>query len=545
MPNEMISPKKRPSVEELIPAPAGKKPRMAAPHLDNPPKMARPDYLAMILTAPVTDITTSTPLQKATVMSEAAGCEVYIKREDMNPGFGHQIRAAYVMVSGLTHKQRANGSVIYSSGLGNFNECIGLACQRLNVAAKVYFVCPLTTPVKTLKELGEMKGNFEVVKIGSDANESAEHAAKSVKNEKRPAVYLNPFNSPEPIAGLGTVGVELFRQASKPDTIYVGVGTGSLLAALVEYSGAIHPGVEIVGVEAVDNTTMSSCIEKGYITPLNSPLNHFVEGTAVLTPNTHAFDILRNTATSFRMITVSNDEICAAIKAIFTDTRSILEPAGALAVAGLKKDVKKGKKCVAVLGSANMEFAMLRTVAERCEEKELLVTVDLPEEKGAFRKMYELVYPNQVTEFSYRFNGGTSPAKIFMSFQSGSKESGDKVVAALNSAGFKTLALCDNEMAKSHARYLVGGQGAPPDERLYRFIFPENSEALKTFLSALPSFINITLFHYRNHGADFGKVLVGFDVPPEEEMSFQNFISNVAYEFEDETTNPVYRLFLR
>ena len=534
------------------------------------------DYLRMMLTCPSSEVATMTPVVRARILSERSGGDVFLKREDTQLTFSHHLRWAYTLVSNLSSHE-AGVDVIVAAGLGNFPYAVAhsitLLRERLaggsGSALRLVLVLPRTTSPFQLRQLDALKATLasstdarsiavEVAVSGSNQEEALVAARARASQEKTTAPdaaavhLLQNHDGEEGIGALGSVGVELFAQMPvEPDAIYVAVGSGTHAAALAEYAAMLSPDTTIVAVEAERNTATSAAV-KGEERAAPA-LNHFVEGTAVATPGQLAVSLLKKHAKSVRFVTVTNDEVCAAIKAVFLDTRAILEPAGALAVAGLKKDSEagssfplKGLTAAAVLGSANMEFTALRTVAERCEEGERLVTVELPEAPAAFRKMYAHVYPCPVTEFSYRYSGEDGRnAIVYMSFLPSGKEAGDSVIRGLDAGGFKTQSLGDNEMAKSHARYLVGGRGAPPDERLFQFRFPENTDALRQFLAALPSFVNITLFHYRNHGADFGKVLVGFNVPSQAELSFQKFLADVAYEYTDETLNPVYRLFLR
>ena len=501
------------------------------------------DYLASMLTSKAQDMAKVTVVEKAIVTSEKLECEVYYKREDTQVTFSHYLRTAFSLVAGLTEQERK--SPITAAGIGNFVHGIAVSFQHLGIPMdQLTLVIPQTAAEIQVTRLKEFKCKTCI--IGADVFESEEEAKKLATQQKGKMLQLTV--GPIPIESQGTVAVELLRQLSGIKSIYVGVGSGALLAAVTSYVTEIHPDITVVGVEATNNNALSQSLASGKVTPIDTPLNHFVEGTATPVPNNCAFNFLKNN-TSHRIITVSDDEVCAAIKSVFNDTRAILEPAGALAVAGLKQDAANKKvpagRVVAILGSANMEFNSLRSIAERCEETEYLVTVTLPEIKGSFKKMYSHIHPSQVTEFSYRFSSTNEKAIVFMSFQSPTKKDAHDLVQRLNKGKFDTTFLTDNEMAKSHARYLVGGRGAPRDERLIRFSFPENSEALSVFLSSLPEVINITLFHYRNHGADFGKVLVGFDVPIDQEVAFQQFLERVNHEYVDETTNPVYRLFLR
>eukprot|EP01063_Lacrimia_lanifica_P020433 TRINITY_DN27746_c0_g1_i1.p1 TRINITY_DN27746_c0_g1~~TRINITY_DN27746_c0_g1_i1.p1 ORF type:complete len:559 (+),score=179.48 TRINITY_DN27746_c0_g1_i1:49-1725(+) len=508
------------------------------------------DYLGAMLVTPAGDIATQTPVSHARILSGKLSSDVYFKREESQVGFSHCVRSAYAMVAALTAEERAKG--IVASGLGNFGYGVAVSCQKLGITSKLTVVVPKSTPAVLLKQLKWdtiSAVDLSVIVEGCDAHEAATEAEELAGATG--ATLLVPYRGVAAVAGMGSLATEIFQQKMDVDVIYVSVGYGNAAAALLEYVASIHPRVRIVAVEAQDNHAFSRAVKSTASdpdAPYHGALNHFVDGTATAVVNPHAVAIARKRPDHLRFITVSNDEVSAAIKAVFLDTRTVLNPTGALAVAGAKKDALAGKKSLVVLGSSNLEFNTLRTIAERCEESETLVHLRLPEEKGAFKKMYSVVYPRAVTEFSYRFNKDSNAANVFMSFQDPDPASATAVIKALNAAGYPSQCLSDDELAKSHARYLVGGRGAPPDERLIQFSFPQGPEALSRFLDVLPSFASITLFHYRNHGADFGKVLVGFDVPCDEELQFQTFLSTLRsnnYEYTDETTNPVYRLFLR
>eukprot|EP01060_Flectonema_neradi_P036744 TRINITY_DN7166_c0_g1_i1.p1 TRINITY_DN7166_c0_g1~~TRINITY_DN7166_c0_g1_i1.p1 ORF type:complete len:626 (+),score=95.01 TRINITY_DN7166_c0_g1_i1:99-1976(+) len=502
------------------------------------------DYLARMLTSKAQDMAKVTDVGKAIVTSEKLGLDVYYKREDTQVTFSHHLRTAFSLVAGLSAEERTRP--IVAAGIGNFVQGIAVSFKHLNIPMdSLTLVIPQTAAGIQLTRLKEF--TCKTVIHGADVFEAEAEARKLASQQQGKTLQMTVGGTA--IESQGTIAVELLRQLADIKTIYVGVGSGALLASVVSYVSQIHPDITVVGVEATGNNSLSRSLSQGKLLTIDTPLNHFVEGTATPIANNCAFDILSEHK-QHRIITVTDDEVCAAIKTVFNDTRAILEPAGALAVAGLKQEASKNMiskqgKVVAILGSANMEFNTLRSIAERCEETEHLVTVSLPEEKGSFKQMYSHIYPSQVTEFSYRFNDSNERAIVFMSFQAPTKKDAEDLVGRLNKGGFRTNLLTDNEMAKSHARYLVGGRGAPRDERLIRFSFPENTEALSVFLSSLPEFINITLFHYRNHGADFGKVLVGFDVPIDQELGFQQFLTNVNHEHIEETTNAVYRLFLR
>ncbi|KAJ9449072.1 hypothetical protein DIPPA_30908 [Diplonema papillatum] len=533
---------------------------------------ARPDYLRMILTCPIHDVSKASGITKAVVLSEVfPKYEVFLKREDNHAGiFSHHLRTGYAFVRQLTEEQKRGAIVV--SGHGNFTQAVAHALLHEGLYSdRVFLYVSKSTPRLLCRHLHDFQESLpskaHIVIDGRDLDEAAALAAE--KAEATGGVHINPFDGITPIAALGSIGVEIFRQIPHVGRLYIGVGTGAMFAAILEYAAHIHPDIEIVGIEAQGNQTFSTLAlsgpDRAGIVESSAKRNHFVESTALDGPNGHALNIVRHHLAragagvpAVRFLSVDDDDVCSAIKSVFLDTRSILEPAGALAVAGMKQDLARESAAragepagtppatvAAVLSGANIEFNLLREVAQRCEENEVLVSVTLPEEKGSFRKMYEQVTPCSVTEFSYRYSSAKQDAMVIMSFEASDAKVGEEVVQKLNASGFRAEVLTNNAMAKEHARYLVGGRGAPPDERLLQFSFPETTGALSLFLAELPGFVNITLFHYRNHGSDFGKVLVGFDVPVREEVSFQNFLTTVSYAFVEETTNPVYRLFLR
>ncbi|KAI9145057.1 tryptophan synthase beta subunit-like PLP-dependent enzyme [Paraphysoderma sedebokerense] len=500
------------------------------------------DYLKLILNARVYDVCKETELTYAKNLSRKTGNKVLLKREDMQPVFSFKCRGAYNRMFQLTPSERQRGVIAVSAG--NHAQGVALAAQTLNIPATI--LMPTFAPsikVENVKRLGAT-----VILHGNDFDEAKQEMYRLAV--ERGLVVIPPFDDPYVIAGQGTVGVEILRQVRQDrlDAIFVCVGGGGLLAGVAAYVKRIRPEVKVIGVNTIDSDAMTKSLQKGKRLEL-SEVGLFSDGSAVRLVGKETFRLCK--ALVDDMVLVTTDEICAAIKDTFEDTRSIVEPAGALGVAGLKKYLAKNPQIkdgvfVAVLSGANMNFDRLRFVAERArlgEGKEAMLSVKIRERPGEFNKLYEVL---NVTEFSYRYSDPTW-AHIIMAFEvQGGNAEVEGVVGEFEKREMKALDITDNEMAKSHARYLAGGRSATVEnEKLYRFRFPERPGALKRFLNYLQSDWNISLFHYRNHGGDVGKVLVGIQVPPEQTDKFQQFLDKLGYPYVDETDNPVYLQFLR
>ena len=497
------------------------------------------DYLQRILTAKVYDVARETALQFAPALSARWSNTVLLKREDEQPVFSFKLRGAFNKMAGLSPEQLARGVICASAG--NHAQGVAMSARRLGCAATI--VMPSTTPrvkVDAVSALGAT-----IVLHGDSYSDAAQRALELEKEHGFTLVH--PFDDPAVIAGQGTIAVEILRQCEgRLDAVFVPVGGGGLISGMAAYIKAIRPEIQVIGVQAGDSDAMARSVAAGQRVELND-VGLFCDGTAVKVVGHETFRMARELVDDFLM--VDTDEVCAAIKDVFQDTRSILEPAGALAVAGLKQYVERhqcvGHTFVAVASGANMNFDRLRFVAERAEEREALFAVTIPEERGSFRRFCELIGPRSVTEFNYRISD-TDEAHIFVGLSTVERSESVAITAEFMADGFPTIDLTHDELAKEHVRHMVGGRSQlAEDERLYRFLFPERPGALLRFLSSMHTDWNISLFHYRNQGSDYGRVLVGLQVPPRDDISFRTFLETLAYPYEEESGNPVYRLFLR
>ena len=503
------------------------------------------DYVTKILKARVYDVARETPLERAPKLSSRLGCAVWLKREDLQPVFSFKLRGAYNKLASLTPEERARG--VIASSAGNHAQGVALAARKLGVQALI--VMPETAPrikVDAVERLGA-----EVLLAGSSYDEAKEKAEALAA--ERGMVLIPPYDDERVIAGQGTVGMEIVRQQGEPfDAIFVSVGGGGLIAGIAAYIKALWPETRIIGVEPQETPTLHAALAAGERVVLDS-VGIFADGVAVKQIGAEPFRIAR--ACVDEVVLVSTDEICAAIKDIFEDTRSIAEPAGALAVAGLKRYVEReggadGRRFAAVVSGANVNFDRLRHIAQRAqlgEQRESLLAVTIPERPGSLLRFCELIGNRSITEFNYRYADGAE-AHIFVGVEI-SDAGADKqsLVDALERDGYPVLDLTDNEMAKLHVRHMVGGHAPGElDEVLYRFDFPERPGALMHFLTQMGRRPwNISMFHYRNHGSDYGRVLIGLQVPQAERADFQSFLEQVGYDYREETDNPAYRLFLR
>ena len=499
------------------------------------------DYLERILTARVYDVAIESPLEIAQNLSRRLSNTLLLKREDMQPVFSFKLRGAYNRMAKLSAVQLKRGVIAASAG--NHAQGVALAAQRLGCAATI--VMPVTTPRIKINAVAARGAR---VVLHGDAYDEAYARAVTIGRQKK-LTFVHPYDDPDVIAGQGTVGMEILRAHAQPiDAIFVPVGGGGLISGIAAYVKRLRPDVRIVGVEPVDSDAMSQSLRAGRIVRL-SHTGLFAEGVAVKQVGRETFRLCRRYVDE--MIQVDNDSICAAIKDVFEDTRSILEPAGARAIAGAKqwaaKHGARGKCLVAVASGANMNFDRLRFVAERAEvgeHREAVLAVSIPERPGSFRDFCSLLGARNVTEFNYRY-ADPDAARVFVGVQVADRAETARLVRKLRRAGHATEDLTDNEMAKLHVRHMVGGR-APgvKNELLYRFEFPERPGALMTFLNSMTHDWNISLFHYRNHGADFGRVLVGLQVPAKEKAAFRKFLDRLGYAYRDETRNPACALFL-
>mgnify|MGYP002725456244 CR=1 FL=1 len=498
-------------------------------------------YIERILKARVYDVARETPLEEAQGLSERLGNNVLIKREDLQPVFSFKLRGAYNKMASLSQEELSRGVIAASAG----NHAQGVALSARQMGVKATIVMPKTTP--EIKVQAVRKYGAKAVLFGDTYDDAYQKALEL--SEERGLTLVHPYDDPEVIAGQGTIAMEILRQhEGRIDAVFIPVGGGGLIAGMAVYLKYLYPEIRVVGVEPEDAPTLHDALKRGRRVVLDQ-VGIFADGVAVKQIGKETFRLARKLVDE--VILVSSDEICAAIKDIFDDTRSITEPAGALAVAGMKKYVERGgveqQTLIAVDSGANINFDRLRHVAERAElgeRKEAVLAVTIPERPGSFKKFCKLLGKRQITEFNYRYADQAS-AHIFVGIQLGGGESGDDLVKRLRSRGYPVEDLSDNEVAKVHVRYMVGGRRSGiENEILYRFEFPERPGALLQFLTNLGRNWNISLFHYRNHGAAYGRVLCGIQVPVSERGDFQNFLDELGYHYSEETENPVYKLFL-
>jgi threonine dehydratase len=499
------------------------------------------DYLERILNSRVYDVAVETPLEFAPNLSARLENRIMLKREDMQQVFSFKLRGAYNKMAQLPATALKRGVICASAG--NHAQGVALAAQRLRCRAVI--VMPVTTPRIKVDAVAARRA--EVVLHGDSYDEAYAEARRREKSGR--LTFVHPYDDPDVIAGQGTIALECLRQTTRPiHAIFVAVGGGGLIAGIASYVKRLQPRIRVVGVEPADSDAMTRSIAAGRRVKLDQ-VGLFADGVAVKQVGAETFRIARKLVDE--MIVVSTDEICAAIKDVFEDTRSILEPAGALAVAGCKKYVERsgvrGQKLVAIACGANTNFDRLRFIAERAEmgeQREAILAVTIPERPGSFRQFCAALGAHNITEFNYRI-ADAPEAHVFVGIEVNGRDETAKLVRTLERHRLKTLDLSDNEMAKLHVRHLVGGHAPRANhELLYRFEFPERPGALMKFLSNMRSDWNISLFHYRNHGADTGRVLVGMQVPPHEMREFRAFLAKLGYPYEDESLNPAYRLFL-
>ncbi len=492
--------------------------------------------------AKVYDVAVKTPLDFAPILSQRLLNTVYLKREDLQSVFSFKLRGAYNKISQLSDQQRQHG--IIAASAGNHAQGVALAAQRLGIAATI--VMPKTTP--SIKVDSVTAYGARIVLHGNTYDDAREHAYSIMETEQ--SVFVHPYDDLDVMAGQGTVAVEILEQLDRElDVIFIPVGGGGLIAGMSAYIKSVSPKTKIVAVEADDSACLKAAMEQGERVVLEQ-VGIFADGVAVKQIGEKTYEVARQCVD--QVITVSTDEICAAIKDIFDETRSIAEPAGALAVAGMKcyqqDTADTGQTWVAIDSGANMNFDRLRHVAERAElgeRREALLAVTVPERPGSFRQFCKLVGTRGITEFNYRFSDPDN-AHVFVGVQmvSGEQEK-DQLMQSLQEHDYPVLDMTDNEMAKIHIRYMVGGRVAGvEDERLYRFEFPERPGALLRFLNHMGQKWNISLFHYRNHGAAYGRILVGMQVPKSDETAFNQFLDELGYPFWQESHNPAYELFL-
>ena len=499
------------------------------------------DYLQKILTAKVYDVAVETPLELAPQLSARLRNRVLLKREDEQSVFSFKLRGAYNKMANLPPDERARGVIAASAG--NHAQGVALAAQRLHCAATI--VMPVTTP--QIKIAAVTARGAEVVLHG-DSYSDAYEKAQELQRE-RGLVFVHPYDDPDVIAGQGTIGMEILRQWQSPlDAIFVAIGGGGLIGGIAAYVKRVRPEIRIIGVQPEDSDAMARSLAAGRRVVLQH-VGLFADGVAVKQVGEETFRLARKYVDE--VVTVDTDAICAALKDVFEDTRAILEPAGALAIAGVKAWVARegveGRTVAAIACGANMNFDRLRFVAERAElgeQREAILAVTIPERPGSFRTFCALLGRRSITEFNYRY-ADPQVAHLFVGLEVADRHETERLLAALKEARIEASDLSDNEMAKLHVRHLVGGHAPSAEhEILYRFEFPERPGALMQFLESMSAGWNISLFHYRNHGDDYGRVLVGMQVPPGESRAFRRFLDRLGYDYVDESANPAYRMFL-
>ena len=504
------------------------------------------DYLQKILTARVYDVAIETPLDLAPTLSERVGNRIYFKREDMQSVFSFKLRGAYNKMAHLTREQLARGVICASAG----NHAQGVALAATRLGCKALIVMPTTTPPVKIDAVRARGGEVEL--FGDSFTDAYHHALKL--EAERQMTFVHPFDDPDVIAGQGTVAMEILRQHPDPiHAIFVAIGGGGLIAGVGAYVKAVRPDIRVIGVQTVDSDAMAQSLAAGHRVTLDN-VGLFSDGTAVKLVGEETFRLAQEVVDD--IIIVDTDAVCAAIKDVFQDTRSILEPAGALAIAGAKEYIERARRAghpltdqalVTIACGANMNFDRLRYVAERAEvgeEREALFAVTIPEERGSFRRLTKLVGPRNVTEFNYRISDNRR-AHVFVGLQIAGREEPATIARNFAENGFDTIDLTHDELGKLHIRHLVGGKsGLAENELLYRFEFPERPGALMRFLESMAPNWNISLFHYRNQGGDVARILLGVQVPACEMAAFRAFLTGLDYRCWDESANPVYKLFL-
>ena len=499
------------------------------------------DYMPRIMQCRLEDLVQHTPLQEMPGLTERLGVRVLVKREDLQPVFSFKLRGAYAKLMSLDAAQKNQGIICASAG--NHAQGVAMAARHMNIDATV--VMPAITPEIKLNAVRKL--GAAVIIQGDDFDSACNHALLLAEEKK--LIFVHPYDDPVVITGQATIALELFRQARTPiDYLFVPIGGGGLASGMALVSKYLHPNIRLIGVEAEESASMKAAFEAGE--PVTLPeIGHFAEGVAVKRTGDLTFSICHQLLDE--IITVDNDEICAAVQDVYEDTRAIAEPAGVLAIAGMKRYFmdRPGNEgnAASILTGANVNFARLRHIAERAavgEEQEALLGVTIPERPGSFLDFCETVGFRGITEFNYRY-ADQSDAHIFVgiALKNGLEEKGE-IIGQLREHGFPVSDLSGNDMARLHIRHMVGGRSRVDDERLYRFQFPERSGALLNFLRGMKSGWNISLFHYRNYGSEYGRVLLGIQVPGEDDERFQHFLDNTGYIYHLEEDNPAYNMFV-
>jgi len=500
------------------------------------------NYLRRILLAPIYDVVVETDLTPLTKLSTRLNNQIYLKREDQQPVHSFKLRGAYNKLSTLSEEECIHGVIAASAG--NHAQGLALAANKLGIKATI--VMPKTTPDIKVDNVRRFGG--EVRLVGNSFNEAQTASIEYAQAENK--TLIHPFDDEDVIVGQGTVAKELLQQQPNADVVFVPVGGGGLLAGMAVYLKQLSPNTKVIGVEAQDSACLKAALAAGKPVDLEQ-VGLFADGVAVKRIGKHTFGLIQRYCDD--VITVSTDEICASIKDIFEQTRVIAEPAGALSLAGLQKycatSKKKEESLVAILSGANMNFHSLRYVSERCElgeKKEAVLAVTIPEEKGSFKRFCQAIGSRAITEFNYRYVGEQN-ANIFVGVRlGGSVEEREQLLNELVSANYQVNDFTDNELAKLHVRYMIGGKNSTNkvNERIFSFEFPEHPGALEKFLDSMGELFNITLFHYRNHGAAYGQVLAGFEVNEDKENEFFQHLDALGYQYQEATDNLAYQAFL-
>lgn len=500
------------------------------------------ETIKRILEARVYDVAIETPVDSSRFLSQRLNNEVLYKREDLQPVYSFKNRGAYNKLVHLTEAQRAAGVIAASAG----NHAQGVAKGATALGIRSVIVMPTTTPAIKVNSVRALGG--EVVQFGDTFDEAAKHAQGLAQRDQ--LTFIHPFDDPYTIAGQGTIGMEILRQVKAPiDAIFVPVGGGGIAAGVSAYVKYLRPETKIIAVEAEDSACLKAAMDAGHPVTLDE-VGIFADGVAVATIGTNTFDILKHTVDE--VVTCTTDEMCAAIKDVYDDLRCVSEPAGALSVAGMKKYVEQhqihGQRLVAVVSGANVNFDRLRHVSERAEigeRREAILSVQIPEQPGSFRRFCSMIGQRNITEFNYRY-ADARHAQIFVGLTL-DPSSTDRLdlIAQLESGEFKVTDLSDNELAKVHIRHMVGGHApAAGSERCYRFQFPERPGALLKFLDKLGERWNISAFHYRNHGAAYGRILCSVQASDADQAELETYLDQVGYQYWDETENPAFKQFL-
>lgn len=501
-------------------------------------RISKMNYLTKILNATVYDVAVKTPLDEAAALSKKFGCRFLLKREDLQPVHSYKIRGAYNKMSQLPKSELDKGVICASAG--NHAQGVALSAKKLGVKATI--VMPVTTP--EIKTSAVKAYGASIVLHGDSYSDTYEELHRQI--EEHGYTYIAPFDDPDVIAGQGTVGKEILEQAGRDLTaVFVPIGGGGLAAGVSTYVKAVRPWVKVYGVEPEDSDCMSRSLKAGKRVTLDNP-GLFADGVCVKEPGKETFKLCKENLDG--IVRVSTAETCAAIKDIFEATRAICEPAGALALAAAKKSAKKGESYACVISGANMNFDRIRFVSELTElgeGREAIFDCAIPEQPGSFSKFIAKLGKHNVTEFNYRMAEGLL-AHVFVGVSVKNVEERKMIQQGFRASGFHCIDLSDNVLAKEHVRYMVGGRAASiKNEVVYSFEFPEKPGALMNFLKVIAGRWNISLFHYRNHGADHGKVLAGFQVPKAERKTFEKALKEIGYPCVDETDNPAYKYFLK